>query len=251
MAEKQIPGRKRKWNPEWLNTDKSRDVTEADMKDAYSKNRAKAIINKNKQDLKNIKRMCEVKTTVTTITQAMVSTGLVQSISNLAQNSTSSGRIGSKVKSNSMRISGHLRLLPNVDGGFCRIVVVIDFSQNGTPPTFTDLWQSVANCAQNAPRDLVSGTSSSFKRLIVLYDNFWILNSGAPMLKADDSTVLTLNQFVKAYNWYKRVNHYIYYSGVDSTDADMDQGNMYVLSVASNSSRIECNMRIVWKYTDS
>ncbi len=250
MSERQVKNpRKRKYSDF---QGKSRDITDEEMEDAHRKGNTKhySQVQKNKQDLRRMKNMCEVKTTVTTVTGSMVSVGAVQSITNLAQGTTGTSRIGSKVKSFSLRISGHMNLVPDVSSTFVRIMIVIDFSQHGVPPTFTDLFQSVTNFRNNGPRDLVSGTSSSFKRLIVLYDEFWILNPPAIAINAADA-IKTFQSSFKVWNWYKRVNHYIYYSGVSDADSDMDQGNMYVLSTAGTSARVNSAINIVWKYTDS
>jgi len=245
MAERQIKSKKRKY----------RLITDEDMDEAYKLGKTKKqqdrMIQKTNQDVRSMKKMCETKTTVLSVTASMVVAGLSQALTNLLQGTTSGNRVGSKVKSFSLRISGHLQLALNKVASMARIMVVIDFSQHGTKPLITDLFQSVGDFINNKPRNLVSGTSSSFKRLIVLYDEFWVLNNLTMTRQFDSNVILTPITRYKCHNWYRRVNHYIYYSGTSAAEADMDQGNMYVLSASGTDSAVTAVVQIVWKYTDS
>ncbi len=204
---------------------------------------------KNQKDIQAIKKMCEYKTKVTTIAVPMIPAGNVEMLCDVIQGTGIGQRVGSKVKSFSLRSSGVLQLLANKGPISARIAVFIDFSQQGIIPAISDLWQSDADFYNGKPRNLVAGHSTSFKRLINIYDEHFILNLGGIGVDSLD-VKQSAPENVKVHDHYQRVNHYVYYKGTSNTIAEQRQGTMFVMSAASVSSSVSAFVDFVWKYTD-
>ncbi len=248
MSEKQIKKQKRKFSEAF----KSRDITIEDMEEAYKLGRVKGQkqVHKNTKDLKKIKNMCEVKTLVTGVASDLLSAGLTTILSIPAQGTTSNQRVGAKVKSYSIRISGIFQLKANIFFAQVRIMIVLDFSQQGVKPPITAMFQTVADFYNGKPRNLAASSNSSFKRLIVIYDNFWVMNSSNFGIDSADAQKCPITLF-KMFDFYQRVNHYIYYSGSAGLEANARQGNIYMMSATSVNLAVTPKFDIVWKFTDS
>ncbi len=129
-------------------------------------------------------------------------------------------------------------------------MIFIDFSQQGVLPVITDLFQSAADFTNNAPRNLSGGSNSSSKRIIVLYDEFWICHPyGFSHIPSTD-VVSTPQTLFKVHDWYKRVNHYIYYSGSGSSIGNARQGNLFAIIGGSRNLAVTPAFDVVWKYSD-
>ncbi len=141
-------------------------------------------------------------------------TGLVSTITNMAQGDDIDDRDGNKIKSFSLKISGNCLLHVSARATNVRIMAIQDRSGTATAPVITDMYASVAAFANNQP---TKGTPQVNSRFRILIDKKINLSDNGRQL-----TNFTL---------YKKLGFHCFFSG----SASGDEGrNAIYLFTASN-----------------
>ncbi len=205
-------------------------------------------VKRNKRQIKSLLEAKDVKTTKTGVTTAMLAAGSIQMCSNPLQGDGEDQRIANKIKSLSLNIAGSLTLVGSKEKGLARIAVVIDHDQQGIIPTFEMLWTNSQSFSSGHPRNLTVGSTTSFKRFTILYDEFFVMNATGVGVTQADVNVLT-STFTKVHKWYRKIFHIINFSDNLQVIASMRQGNLFVLSAADSDSTVTCDVEIIYKFT--
>jgi len=191
-----------------------------------------------KEKMKN----CEIKFKKTTLTSPFTSTGLMTYLSGVAQGIDEGDRIGNKVKSYSLSIGGRVSSSADTsDRVQARVVVFIDWQNNGILPPITSLWTTMADFFDNCPRD---GDSHKFRRFTIIYDS--AVTEGASGWTGVATKVLTIRMFLD--KGYVRPSHELAYDAAGSGVGNAGKGSIFAMS--GSSSDVASNVQIVWKYTD-
>ncbi len=211
-------------------------------------------VSKLKKVVKNMKDAFEKKSLVTVHDQTMGVAGTVTNISNMAQGSTGKTRDGNKVKSYSLTLMGIVSLASDKQAAAGRMCIIIDHDQHGVIPAITDLWNSVADFAEGRPRNLTDGVNASFKRFTVLWDYPFVINPAGAAGGVNSSDVLIfqiLEAKIVIPKYYKRIFHYISYSGNTNAIGDQNQGSIFLFHAAKTASTVVIEAESVYKYTDN
>ncbi len=161
----------------------------------------------------------------------------------VSQGNTENSRDGDKIKLFSMQLSGIFQnKVATQEAAAFRIVIFIDWRQNGIIPAITDIWDSEDDFTNNLVR---TSSSNEMSRFTIVYDEFFTVMANTLNIAGTGFSLM----FHKINKFYKKISHNVYYKGTGSSIANHGKGNMYMIT-GSSFDTIELTLETVIKFTD-
>ncbi len=178
----------------------------------------------------------EEKYSDTSINQTPDQNGAVTCITQLAQGTTMSTRVGNSIKVQNLEILGRIAVGSSVTTfSVVRIIVFRDMEGQGTAPVMSDVLESIGTSA--APRQPLDWLNR--KRFGILYDSLVVL------------TPTSGGSSVKPFAFKIALEKHVLYRGTTAAAASDGEGSIYVGTVSdetTNTPAVGLTSRIV--YTD-
>ncbi len=184
----------------------------------------------------------EIKFHAVSVSLNMSGTPNITELSLIAQGVNSDERIGNVIKCYSLAIKGLFEQNSGTTEGInVRVVLFIDWQNQGSTPLITDLFLDAVSYNRNLPR-----LSESFKyvRFTFLMDKYYVKQSTGVDLAGTGLIV-----FTELIDIYKQIKHKIYFSASSGAEASMSKGALFIIfsdRIGQGAIRFISNL----KYTD-
>lgn len=148
----------------------------------------------------------------TDISQTIDSTGFVQCLVQLGQGDTAEQRTGNSIKLESLVFKGALSFDTGTTSNntFFRLIVLIDTSHQGVAPAITDVLDS------SSTTSLLNLNNRG--RFVILYDKLFTLND---------------YRLSRQFQYYKKLNLHVRYSGTTNTVASVGKNAIYMIGFST------------------
>lgn len=149
--------------------------------------------------------MVQLQTTVGT-------TPVINELTAIAQGDDYNGREGRSILAKSLYLRGYIQKNASATISVMRMIVVMDTMNQGTAPTWGDVFNSTDVSSPLSP----TNSGGALGRFKILYDKLYRLTADTP----------TANLYV-----YRKLHHHIKYEGTASTDTVRNA--IYILSLST------------------
>jgi len=162
----------------------------------------------------------------------MDTTGSITMLAGTATGTDFTNRIGRKVIWKSFLVQGHsIPQDASVSPNLGRVMIIYDSQPNGANPVILDVLTAA---------DATSGMQLNNRdRFRVLWDKR-VVNG----VYADAATQATADQTIKEIRKYKKINLQTIYDGTGATIADIQSGNIFLLTIGTQANGASYNARL-------
>ncbi len=195
-----------------------------------------AIKKKKKDDLG------EIKFHIVVVNDTLSSTPVITPLTNFGTGATADKRIGNVIKSYSLQIKGFFtQNLAAEEFLLSRVVIFIDWQNQGVLPLITDLFLDAVEYNRNMIR---LSNSSKYVRYTFLMDKLFIKETNGVDLAGTG-----MIQYIREFDFYHQIKHKIYYEGPNGLIAEVRKGNVFIITSDFSGDNL-FRFKSVFKYTE-
>lgn len=154
----------------------------------------------------------EKRTHVVQLQTTVGTTPVINELTAIAQGDDYNGREGRSILAKSLYLRGYIQKNASATISVMRMIVVMDTMNQGTAPTWGDVFNSTDVSSPLSP----TNSGGALGRFKILYDKLYRLTADTP----------TANLYV-----YRKLHHHIKYEGTASTDTVRNA--IYILSLST------------------
>ncbi len=188
----------------------------------YYPRKKKSYAELNAEKKKKKDALGEIKMHTVVLNFTLTSTPTFQELNAMGTGNTRFSRIGNTIKSYSLQIKGIIEQEVIQDESIqTRMVLFIDWMNQGAAPVITDLFVSATEFNRNQPR---LPASEKYVRFTFLMDKYITLSSNGVDVVGTGNIVYT-----HVINEYFKIKHKIYYLGSTAGVASLGKGCLWLL----------------------